>query len=275
MNSGNLVMKALIKSLRASIKAFLQVSLRGKGYLSMDYNTHTDCPSPEPPSHGLIQRFLIRLLLTTLLLISAISTTVAADQQLCTPFHNGKVKQSVIATMHKAAKIGHLYRIQPATSEVGFCIDSKFQQIKGSFKEIKGAIALEPSADNNGQALLAIKTSSVSTSSSLVQNVIKSETFFDVERYPEILFVSTGFEWESETKGVLKGDLSLHGVTKAVTFNVVLSDIKGNKVGNSDLILVKITTSIKRADFGMDSMTLMVSDTVRLCMSVQARKTRI
>ncbi len=214
---------------------------------------------------------VIRLLLTTLLLISGISTTAAADQQLCTPFRDGKVKQSVLAVMLKAAEIGALYRIQPATSEVGFCIDSKFQQIKGSFKDIKGGIALESSADNSGQALLAIKTASVSTSSTLVEKTIKSETFFDVERYPEILFVSTGFEWKSETKGVLRGNLTLHGVTKPVTFNVVLSDVKGNKVGNSDTILVKITTAIKRSDFGMDTMTLMVSDTVKLCMSVQAK----
>jgi len=214
---------------------------------------------------------VIHLLLTTLLLISGISTTAVAEPKLCTPFRDGKVKQSVLAIMLKAAEFGNLYRIQPDTSEVGFCIDSKFQHIKGSFKDIKGGIALEPGAENSGQALLAIKTASVSTSSSLVENVIKSDTFFDVENYPEILFVSTGFEWKSETRGVLKGDLTLHGVTKAVTFNVELSDIEGSKVNNSDTILVKITTSIKRADFGMDSMTVMVSDTVKLCMSVQAK----
>lgn len=218
---------------------------------------------------------VIRLLFTFLLLFSCISTAAAAEPNLCTPFRDGKVKQSVLAVMLEAAKIGNLYRIQPATSEVGFCIDSKFQQVKGSFKDIKGGIALESSAGNNGQALLTIKTASVSTSNSLVQNVIKSDTFFDVENHPEILFVSTGFEWKSVTNGVLRGDLTLHGVTKPVTFNVVLSDVKGNKVGNSDTILVKITTSIKRADFGMDSMAVMVSDTVKLCMSVQAKKPRI
>ncbi len=214
---------------------------------------------------------VIRLLLTFLLLFSWLSTAAAADPKLCTPFRDGKVKQSVLAVMLKAAKAGQLYRIQPATSEVGFCIDSKFQQVKGSFRNIKGGIALESSADNNGQALLAIDTASVSTSNSVIENVIKSDTFFDVEKYPEILFVSTGFEWVSETEGILKGDLTLRGVTKAVTFNVVLSDIKGNKVGDSDIILVKITTAISRADFGMDSMAVMVSDTVKLCMSVQAK----
>jgi len=218
---------------------------------------------------------VIRLLLTILLLTSGISATAVAGPKLCTPFRDGKVKQSVLTVMLEAAKVGHLYRIQPKTSEVGFCIDSKFQQVKGSFKDIKGGIALESSAEKNGQALLTIKTASVSTSSSLVEKTIKSETFFDVERYPEILFVSTGFEWNSETMGVLKGNLTLHGVTKPVTFNVVLSDIKGNKVGNSDIIIVKITTALKRSDFGMDTMTMMVSDTVKLCMSVQAKKPNI
>ena len=50
--------EALIKSLHSSIRAFLQVFLRGKGYLSMSYNGCLVFPSPEPPSHGLIQRFL-------------------------------------------------------------------------------------------------------------------------------------------------------------------------------------------------------------------------
>ena len=217
---------------------------------------------------------VIRLLLMTLLLISGFSRIALADE-ICKPFRDGKVKQSVLATMLDAAKVGHLYRIQPATSEVGFCIDSKFQQVKGNFKDIKGGIALEPGADNNGQALLAIRTDSVSTSSSLIQNVIKSKSFFDVEHYPEILFVSTGFEWKSKTKGVLRGNLTLHGVTKPVTFNVELSDVKGNRVNNSDIILVKITTAINRSDFGMDTMTSMVSDRVKLCMSVQAKKPNI
>ncbi len=46
------------RKLRALISAFLQVFLRGKGYLSMVYIGYRDCPSPEPPSHELVQRLL-------------------------------------------------------------------------------------------------------------------------------------------------------------------------------------------------------------------------
>jgi len=49
------------RKLRALTRAFPQVFLRGKGNLSMDYNPYPDCPSPEPPSHEFIQRFLISL----------------------------------------------------------------------------------------------------------------------------------------------------------------------------------------------------------------------
>jgi polyisoprenoid-binding protein YceI len=215
-----------------------------------------------------------RLLLIILLLSSGFTKVVAADK-FCTPFLNGKVKQSVLDTMLHAAKKGYLYRVQPATSVVKFCIDSKFSHVEGRFKDIEGGIAMQPGVEKRGQALLSIDVDSVSASNSLVEKVIKSGTFIDVERYPEILFVSTGFEWLIGTEGIVKGNLTLHGVTRPVTFNVKLSDIKGNKVGNSDMILIKMTAPISRADFGMSKRRLLVSDSVKLCMSVQAKRTNL
>ena len=215
-----------------------------------------------------------RLLLITLLLISGFANIASADR-FCTPFLNGKVKQSVLDTMLHAAKEGYLYRVQPATSVVKFCIDSKFSHVEGRFKDIEGGIAMQPGVEKRGQALLSIDVDSVSASNSLVEKVIKSGTFIDVERYPEILFVSTGFEWLIGTAGIVKGNLTLHGVTRPVTFNVKLSDIKGNKVGNSDIILIKMTAPISRADFGMSKRRLLVSDSVKLCMSVQAKRTNL
>ena len=215
-----------------------------------------------------------RLLLTIMLLISGF-TEIAAAGRFCTPFLDGKVKQSVLDAMLHAAKIGYLYRIQPATSEVKFCIDSKLSHVEGRFKDIEGGVAMQPGAENRGQALLSINVDSVSTSSSLVENAIKSGTFIDVEHYPEILFVSSGFKWSIGTAGVVKGSLTLHGVTRPVTLNVKLSDIKGGKVGNSDIILIKMTAPISRADFGMRKRRLLVSDSVMLCMSIQAKRTNL
>ncbi len=221
-----------------------------------------------------IGNLVTRLLLSALLLISGFAKVATADR-FCTPFLQGNVKQSVLDTMLHAAKKGYLYRIQPATSEVKFCIDSKLSYVEGRFKDIEGGIAMQPGAENYGQALLSINVDSVSASNPLIENVIKSGTFIDVERYPEILFVSTGFEWLVGTAGIVKGNLTLHGITRPVTLNVKLSDIKGNKVGSSDTIMIKMTAPISRADYGMKKRRLLVSDSVMLCMSVQAKRTNL
>ena len=221
-----------------------------------------------------INRHFSRLLVASLLLTCSAAKIAAADK-FCTPFLNGKVEQSVLDSMLHAAKNGYLYRVQPATSMVKFCVDSKFSHVEGRFKDFEGGIAMQSGAESRGQALLSIDADSVSTSNTLVEKVIKSGTFIDVGHYPEILFVSTGFEWLIGTAGIVKGNLTLHGVTRPVTFNVKLSDIRGNKVGDSDIILIKMSVPISRADFGMRKRKLLVSDSVKLCMSVQAKKTNL
>jgi polyisoprenoid-binding protein YceI len=216
-------------------------------------------------------KYVTGLLLTTLLLISIISTHAGARQRFPLPLNN-KVDHSVLAAMLEASKAGHFYHIQPATSEVSFSVDSIAGTAKGKFIHFKGGITLQPDAANNGQVVFVIKSDSISTSNIVIDKVVRSKSYMDVERYPEILFVSSGFSWLSDTRGFLRGKLTLHGVTKAVAFNVELSDLKGSKAGNSESILVKITTFISRSMFGMKLMSSVVSDTVKLSITIQAKK---
>ena len=213
------------------------------------------------------------LLQAALLLISGLSSFAAAEQHFPVSL-DSKVGHPVLATMLEASRAGRFYQIEPADSEVWFSIDSIVKPVKGEFTHFKGGITLQPDADNNGQALFVVESDSISTSNIVIDEVVRSKSFFDVEHHPEILFVSSGFSWLSETRGLLKGKLTLRGVTKAVVFNVELSDIEGNKVGNSETILVKINTSISRSMFGMKLMTSVVGDTVRLSMTIQAKKHR-
>jgi hypothetical protein len=72
------------------------------------------------------------LMLITLgwVLLSAGLQGQAGEQEPCAPFLNGKVDSSRVQAMQAAAKGGHLYRIQPDTSRVGFCVDSQFAVVK-------------------------------------------------------------------------------------------------------------------------------------------------
>jgi len=217
--------------------------------------------------------FLNRLILTGLLLIKGMSGSAVAED-LCAPFEDGRIDESVMSTMLNAAEAGYLYRMQASTSQVGFCVDSAFQRVEGVFQEFQGGMALLPEADKTGQTVVVIRTDSLDTKGALVENLVRSSRFFDVANYPEILFVSTDFEWTSPTRAVLRGNLTLHGVTKPVIFKVELSGSEGKHVGEAENILVKATTTINRSDFGMDTLSRLVSDSVQLCMSIKAKKYR-
>jgi polyisoprenoid-binding protein YceI len=194
------------------------------------------------------------------------------ESDVCAAFKDSTVDQTVLETMLEAAEVGRLYRIEASTSRVGFCVDSQFKRVEGNFREFQGGMTLSKEGAGTAQTLVMIKAASLDTDGALIENMIKSERFFDVENYPEILFVSTGFEWTSSTTARLMGNLTLHGVTKPVVFNVTLTDIKDKSAGKGEQILVKATTKVSRAEFGMDTLSSLVDDNVQLCMSVKARK---
>ena len=213
-----------------------------------------------------------RHILTVFLAVGWFSLAHAGSDEndLCTPFKDGKVDAPLLSTMLEAARDGYLYRIEDDTSQVGFCVSSKFSEVKGHFHKFSGGLALAPpdGPGNSDQAMIVINTASLDTDGSLVENMIKSERFFDVEKYPEILFVSRDFQWTAKDTATISGDLTVHGVTRPVVFNVTLTPVKSTE-GSTDRMVVKATTTIQRSEFGMDSMSKVVSDSVNLCMSVE------
>ena len=215
---------------------------------------------------------LIKRIALAVSLLTGASLVSAEEADVCSPFRDGKVDESLLATMLSAADDGHLFRIQQQSSQVGFCVNSKLSRIEGLFREFKGGIALDPDENGTGQTVVLIKANSIDTEGKIVENMIKGESFFDVEHYPEVLFVSSGFQWTGPDTAVLKGDLTLRGVTKPVIFNVTLTALDDHPVKDAEKILVKATTTINRADFGMEKLTSLVSNSVDLCMSVEALK---
>jgi polyisoprenoid-binding protein YceI len=200
----------------------------------------------------------------------------AEEGELCAPFRDGRVDESLLATMLSAAKTGHLYRIDQDTSSVGFCVDSQLARIEGEFKDFHGGMNLDPVSKTDGQTLVLIKTGSVETKSAFIKSMVKGENFFDAKNNPEILFVSKNLEWTSKTTAELKGELTMRGNTKPVAFHVSVEPISGTGtdtttgISGAARVIVKATANISRAEFGMNALTALISDNVQLCMTVEA-----
>ena len=211
----------------------------------------------------------IRLLFLAVFLLVSTGVVLAEDDDICAPFKDGLVDESLLETMLSAAHDGHLFRIEQSSSRVGFCVDSALKRIKGTFNDFRGGITLDAGANSNGQTMVLIQSGSLDTEGILVRNLLMGENFFDVESHPEILFVSHSFDWTGTDTALLRGDLTLRGVTRPVTFIVTLTP---TEKGNGDVITVEATTAIDRVQFGMDKLENIADNEVQLCISAEARK---
>ena len=201
-------------------------------------------------------------------LLTLVSAAYATEADVCEPFKDGVVDDSIVARMLDAADDGQLYRIDTSSSKVGFCVDSPVGLVEGEFTEFNGGLTFfQENAGEHEQALVMVKTASLETDGALIEKMLKGKKFFDVENYPEILFVSTGFQWLSDKEAILQGDLTMHGVTRAVGFHVEMVEQPSD---HEQRIVVKATTLIRRSEFGLTARAPMVSDSVSLCMSVDA-----
>ena len=110
---------------------------------------------------------------------------------------------------------GGTYTIDAAHSNVEFAVrHMMITTVKGRFGDVKGTIEIpeqgEPGID------VTIGTASVDTRSEQRDGHLRSADFFDVEKYPEMRFVSTGAQRTSDGWKVT-GNLTIKGVTKPVS----------------------------------------------------------
>ncbi|NOQ68676.1 MAG: hypothetical protein GQ573_00970 [Gammaproteobacteria bacterium] len=215
-----------------------------------------------------MQSKIIQLGTALLSLFLFMQSAHAGNTELCKPFENAEIDQSLIATMLKAANDGYLYQVKANSSQMGFCVESSIGVVKGNFENFQGGIALK---DEDTQALLFIDVDSLETNALFIKNLLKSDEFFNVKDFPELVFISSGFEWISDTRAVLKGELSMHGITKPIAFYVEITEVDGD-LSDSNSIIIKATTTVQRSEFGMQSLSSMVSDKVNLCMTVEAER---
>jgi len=165
----------------------------------------------------------------------------------------------------------YLYEIQQNTSKVEFRVDSPLGDIWVSFDDFNGHFAMIRQDVHSSPVIVDINAESLDTEAGFIGMMLKSESFFDVEQFPSMRFVGSGFEWYGDRRAILKGELTVQDVTRPVAFYVELVDADVDTLG-SDIITVKASTTIKRSEFGIHSLLPIVSDDVNLYMSINAHK---
>ncbi|MBF0610489.1 MAG: YceI family protein [Magnetococcales bacterium] len=112
------------------------------------------------------------------------------------------------------------YRIDPAHSFVQFSIQHLgFSLLQGRFNTVSGGFTYDADKPENSSINVEVATTSIDSNHAERDKHLRSKDFLDVEQFPKATFVSSKFS-EKDGKGTLEGNLTLHGVTKAVSIPV-------------------------------------------------------
>ena len=117
----------------------------------------------------------------------------------------------------------------------------------GGFKQFSGYAVVDPAAGTVTSMMLDIHVDSVWTQFDKLTGHLKNADFFDTAKFPTAQFVSTKIESGADGAFNITGNLTMHGVTKAVTFPAKYQVKDGALLMNTKFML-------DRSQFGMDQM---------------------
>jgi polyisoprenoid-binding protein YceI len=123
--------------------------------------------------------------------------------------------------------------------------------VRGNFSEVTVTGDVYPDEPERSKVEVSIRTVSIRTHNEQRDNDLRSSYFLEAEKYPTITFKSTKIEAKGPDKGTLTGDLTIKGITKPVTLNVVkYGEFNDPQMGHR--IGYAAETKINRKDFGMN-----------------------
>lgn len=168
-----------------------------------------------------------------------------------------------------------LWKIDPTHSEVQFKVKHLvISTVTGSFGSYQGQIEADGDGFENAKATFTADIDSISTNNEDRDQHLKSDDFFNAEKYPKLKFESTNFESVGEDEYRVTGDLTIRDVTKEVELDVVHGGTVGDPYGNTKAGF-EVTGTINRKEFGLtwDAVTeagnVVVGDKIKLQLNVQ------
>ena len=142
------------------------------------------------------------------------------------------------------------WNIDPVHSSVGFSVKHlMISNVKGGFGKFSGTAKYDPAVPGNLVIEGSIEAASIDTGNGMRDKDLRSENFLDVAKYPLITFKSTAIKKASDGHYTLTGDLGMHGVTNAVTFEVTGLAAPVNFMGKR--VGLSVTGQIARDKFGL------------------------
>lgn len=123
-------------------------------------------------------------------------------------------------------------------------------EVDGSFKIFDGKMVAAKEDFTDAKINFTVDVTSINTDNVNRDGHLKSDDFFNAEKFPNMTFVSTSFKKKSGSTYELTGNLTIRDVTKKVTFAVKYGGTAKDPYGNTKAGF-KATGSINRLAYGL------------------------
>lgn len=153
------------------------------------------------------------------------------------------------------------YAIEPYHTQVTFSVSHfGISPYAGTFSDASGTLKLDPAKPAETKLDVTIPIASVQTTSPKLTEELKAADWFDAAKFPTATFHSTKVTQISADAVAVDGTLTLHGVTKPVSFRAKLFGAATNPMSKKASLGFLGRMVIRRSDFGVSKYVPVVSD---------------
>ena len=172
------------------------------------------------------------------------------------------------------------YQIDVAHSTIGFQVrHMAISKTNGVFDDYTGTFSFEPGKPETWSCEATIQTTSINTNNGKRDDHLRSDEFFNVAEFPTLTFKSTGVKMDDDSEGTLKGDLTIHGITKPVELDFEVLGTVMDPWGN-ERAGFSAELKINRQDYGLsynsvlEAGGLVVGDEVKITLEMEGIKNK-
>ncbi len=170
------------------------------------------------------------------------------------------------------------WNVDASHTNVGFEVDHMvISSVEGEFNSYEATVETNEDDFTNAKINFTIDVASISTDNEQRDSHLKSDDFFNTEKYPKMTFVGKSMKKVSGNDWKLIGDLTIRDVTKEVTLDVEFRGMVKDPWGNTR-VGFEITGELNRFDYKLkwnkllETGGLVVSEDIELKIDIELIK---
>ena len=183
----------------------------------------------------------------------------------------------IFTAFGSSAPANETYKFDQSRSVIGFAVHQFLGTTHGKLTKFDGKIEIDREHPEKSWVTARIDLRSIDTGIVKRDNHLRSPEFFDVEKFPEIIFKSRSVRKAGPQSGDILGDLTMHGVTRPITLHVKLLGSISNEAKQTRWAVT--TEPLKRREFNLmfsqsAEAVSGIGQTVAINIEIEATRTR-